>query len=413
MVMSRACAVRGTVLAGLVLLAVAIGCQSRLADRAPVHRALAAADGPAYVPPGVVLTSPTDLVEGLRAPRHVLALSSGGLYGAYSAGVLDGWSRTGTRPEFDVVTGSSTGALIAPFAFLGSEFDAQATKLYTGVRTADIYRIRVWVTIPFRESVATTAPLRRLIEDQITPELLEKIAAEHRKGRRLYVCTTDLRTKRAVIWDMGAIAARACPEGCGLFRDVLLASASVPGVFPPVMFEVEVDGHRGIERHIDGGITAPVFVPPGVFAAAAVATGPNFKPHPLPGAPNCYVIVAGKLYPEIGPVRQRILPVLGATTSALLYAQTRAEVANVYWQSRLAGMRYHMLALRQDSELVVDSAVNFDQDVMQRLYQEGLKDGLAGPAWVFVPPAISPCDGNYARSSLRLRTMPDIPTHAP
>ena len=126
MVTSRSCAVRGPVLVGLLLLAVALGCHPRQdADRPLQYHALAALDGPPFVPPGVVLTSPTDLVAGLRPPQNVLALSSGGLYGAYSAGVLDGWSRTGTRPEFDVVTGSSTGALIAPFAFLGSEYDAR------------------------------------------------------------------------------------------------------------------------------------------------------------------------------------------------------------------------------------------------------------------------------------------------
>jgi predicted acylesterase/phospholipase RssA len=415
MVTSRSCAARWTG-AGLALLALAvvIGCQSRkLADRPPKHRTTASADGPAVVPPGVVLASPADLVVGLRPPQHVLALSSGGVFGAYSAGILDGWTRAGTRPEFDVVTGSSTGALIAPYAFLGSEFDAQAMKLYTGVRAEDIFRVRAWVTIPFRDSLATTAPLRKLIEEQINQPLMERIADEHRKGRRLYVGTTDLRTKRAVIWDMGAIAARPCPEGCTLFRDVLLASASIPGVFPPVPFEISVDGRRETELHVDGAITAPIFMPPGVFASAAVAAGPKFNPNPPPGAPQFYAVVAGKLYPEAGPVRRRILPVLSATTSALLYAQCRSELANMYWQTRLAGMRYHMIALRQDAEVDIDTAVSFDQEAMTKLYMEGLADGQAGPAWCFVPPALSPCDGNYARGSLRLRTMPEIQARAP
>ncbi|QJW95462.1 patatin-like phospholipase family protein [Frigoriglobus tundricola] len=413
MVTSRNPAALAVVTIGL-LFAVTIGCQPpRTAERPPKHRPTASVDGPAVVPPGVILTSPADLVVGLRAPQHVLALSSGGLYGAYSAGVLDGWSRTGTRPEFDVVTGSSTGALISPFAFLGGDYDAQAAQLYTGVRAEDIFRVRAWVTIPFRDSVATTAPMRKLIQDQITQPLMERIAAEHRKGRRLYVGTTDLASKRAVIWDMGAIAAQPCPDGCKLFRDVLLASASVPGVFPPVPFEVVVDGRRETEWHVDGAITAPLFMPPGVFAAAALQTGPAFNPSPTPGAPNFYAIVAGKLYPDAGPVRRRILPVLSATTGALLYAQCRAELANMYWQSRLSGMRYQMIALRQDAEIQADTSVSINQELMLELYQEGLSDGQAGPAWMYVPPALSPCDGNYARGGLRLRTMPDIQTRAP
>jgi hypothetical protein len=144
-----------------------------------------------------------------------------------------------------------------------------------------------------------------------------------------------------------------------------------------------------------------------------VAAGPNFTPNPPPGAPQFYAVVAGKLYPEAGPVRRRILPVLSATTSALLYAQCRSELANMYWQTRLAGMRYHMIALRQDAEVDVDTAVSFDQEAMTKLYMEGLADGQAGPAWCFVPPVLSPCDGNYARGSLRLRTMPEIQARAP
>lgn len=417
MVISRNCAPRGAPLVGVILLALAVvvGCHSRrAAEQLPTkHRTKASVEGPPVVPPGVVLASPADLVAGLRPPRHVLALSSGGLYGAYTAGVLDGWTRTGTRPEFDVVTGSSTGALIAPFAFLGSEYDAQAMQLYTGVSAEDIFRIRTWVTIPFRDSVATTAPLRKLIQDQIDQPLMEKIATEHRKGRRLYVGTTDLRTKRAVIWDMGAIACRPCPEGCTLFRDVLLASASVPGVFPPVEFQIEVDGRRQTELHVDGAITAPMFMPAGVFATAATVNGPNFNPNPPPGAPNFYAIVAGKLYPEAGPVRRRILPVLAATTGTLLYAQVRAELANMYWQSRLAGVRYHMIALRQDADLNAETSVSFDPEVMKRLYAEGQSDGDAGPRWAYVPPVLSPADGDYAGGSAQLRTMPDINTRAP
>jgi hypothetical protein len=406
MVMSRRCAARWMLLAGLIVLTFGVGCHARRpAGGPPWHRA-ALLEGPTAIPPGVVLDSPTEPIPGLRSPRNVLALSSGGVYGAYTAGVLDGWTRSGTRPEFDVVTGSSTGALIAPFAVLGSDYDSRAMKLYTGVKAEDIFRVRAWVTIPFRDSLATTAPLRKLIQDQIDQPLMEQVAAAHREGRRLYVCTTDLTTKRPVIWDMGAIACLPCPEGCVLFRDVLLASASVPGVFPPVEFRAtDATGRTRTVLHADGAVTAPLFMPPGVFAAAALEAGPN--PRPAPGGPNFYAVVAGKLYPEAGPVRRRVLPVLGATTSAILYAQCRAELANTFWQSRLVGMRYHMIALRQDADVAADSAVSFEPEVMQRLYREGLNDGSAGPAWSYVPPALVP-GGDYAR-----RPAPDAGARAP
>jgi predicted acylesterase/phospholipase RssA len=376
----------------LLAFALVVGCQPhRVADRPHLHH-ISFSNKPVVVPPGVILECPADPIDGLREPRNVLALSSGGLYGAYSAGVLGGWSQTGTRPEFDVVTGSSTGALIAPFAFLGPEYDAQAMKLYTGVKASDIYRTRAWVTIPFRESLATSTPLRKLIQDQIDQPLMERVAAEHRKGRRLYVTTTDLRARRGVIWDMGAIASLPCPQGCTLFRDVLLASASVPGVLQSVEFQFDVNGRRETRRHVDGAITAPLFMPAGVFATAKALAGPN--PQPMPGGANFYAVVAGKLYPDEDPVRRRILPVLGATTSALLYAQTRSELAVAYWQARDAGMRYQMIALRQDADVNADTTVSFDPEVMQKLYAEGLRDGLAGPAWKFIPPRLVTCYGD-------------------
>lgn len=411
MVTLRCCARRAVFVAPGCLLAVLLGCAPpvRSGPAPEPHRALASADAPAVVPPGAVVANPSDLDAGLRKPRHVLALSSGGLYGAYSAGVLDGWNRTGTRPEFDVVTGASTGALIAPYAFLGGEYDAQAVKLYTGVRAEDIFRTRAWITIPFRDALATSDPLRKIIETEVTPALLGRIADEHRKGRRLYVGTTDLRTKRAVIWDMGAIAGRPHPEGGTLFRDVLLASASIPGVAPPVPFRIEVDGRAVTEYHTDGGITAPLFVPPNVFMRAAGEPG---VPPAFTGA-NFYAVVAGKLYPDEGPVRRRVLPVLGASAAALLSAHCRAELANMYWQSRFAGMRYHMIALRQDADISADSPVKFDQKLMQRLYEEGRRDGEGGPNWMYAPPALSPCDGGYARGGARLRTMPEAPVSAP
>src|SRR5207244_12196256 len=143
----------------------------------------------------------------------------------------------------------------------------------------------------------------------------------------------------------------------------------------------------------------PLCMPPGVFAAAARNAGPNSKL--LPGSPKLYAIVAGKVYPEPGPVKPRILRVLAATSSAVLTAQVRSELANLYWQSRLCGMRYHMIALRQDAEVNAQTAVSFDSQVMAKLYEEGLTDGMAGPRWKFMPPALSPCDGDSARGRLR------------
>ncbi|HJZ60103.1 MAG TPA: patatin-like phospholipase family protein [Gemmataceae bacterium] len=370
----------------------------------PNARALAPADDPSCG------CGPTVSFAGescpMRRPRQVLVLSGGGAYGAYTAGFLAGWTHSGTRPEFDVVTGISTGALIAPLAFLGPEFDCHLGNLYTRVQASDVFRIRAWVTIPFKDAAASSAPLKQLIEAEITQEMMNRVAAEHRKGRRLYVGTTNLDTRRLVIWDMGAIACRPCPEGCALFRDVLLASCSVRGVFPPVRFDVEVDGRQATELHVDGGVTAQLFVPSPVFAAAAqgaIEDAARPAADPMPPAGNLYVLVAGKLYPDAAPVRPLVLPVLGASANSVIYAHCRAELANLYGLSRAAGLQYHLTALRQEFP-PLDTSVSFDPQDLNQLYAEGGRQGASGPVWMSGPPTLCPGDGDYIRTGVKLRT---------
>ena len=186
-----------------------------------------------------------------------LAISGGGSDGAYGAGVLTGWTEAGTRPEFAVVTGSSIGSLIAPFAFLGPRYDEEIRKNFTTIAAADIFEDRVT-----RDSLFDHWPLKRIIEQRVTAKLLSEIAAEHARGRRLLVATTNLDAGRRVLWNMGAIAARGDDKALKLFRDILLASCSIPGFFSPVGIEVEANGKRFEEMHNDGTLTAPFFAIP-------------------------------------------------------------------------------------------------------------------------------------------------------
>lgn len=415
----------------VVAIALAPGCNVPTRRTVPFDppnaKPLLPADEPSSVGPVIQAgaTSYTPGGSGMRRPRNILALSGGGAYGAFSAGFVAGWTQSGTRPEFDVVTGISTGALIAPLAFLGPEYDCRLGRLYTQVQAADIFKVRAWVTIPFTDAVALSSPLKKLIEQEITPELMERIAAEHRKGRRLYVGTTNLDTRRLVVWDLGAIACKPCPEGCLLFRDVLLASCAVPGMLPPVQFEVEVDGQKATELHIDGGITAQVFVPSHVFAAAAAPenatpaasrTGAGADPAVIqaggPGRESgtLYVVVAGKLYPDAHPVTPRVLPVLGATTRAILYAHCRADLANLYGLSRAAGLRYSLAALRQEFP-PLETSVDFDPKAMTNLFEEGVQRGTNGPQWMSGPPTLTPGDGDYIRTGLKMKSprLPALP----
>jgi predicted acylesterase/phospholipase RssA len=348
------------------------------------------ADGPLKKPvPAVSL----EVATPPRKPLNVLALSGGGSYGAYTAGILNGWTRSNKRPDFDVVTGISTGALIAPLAFLGPKHDDNLRRFYTEIGQADVLRVRVWATIPFRDSVALGTPLRAMIEANLTAEVFGEIAKEHAKGRRLYVATTNLETRRSVVWDLGAIASRNTDASRTLIRDVILASCSIPGVFPPVSLAVEVNGESKRELHVDGGVNGPVFVPPGVFEKAADAEA---------GAANLYVIIAGKFYPSEAKVQPRVLKVLGASGGAVIHSQIRRDVANLYHMAQLHGVNFHVSALRQDF-LAHDNGIQFHPKEMHRLYVEGVRVGFDGD-WDATPPERSPGETPDIRTGTKLKT---------
>jgi predicted acylesterase/phospholipase RssA len=333
----------------------------------------------------------------VQRPRNILALSGGGAYGAFSAGVLNGWTKTDKRPEFDVVTGISTGALIAPMAFLGPKYDSELKRAYTEIGKRDVFAMRNLVTVPFRDAVATSAPLRRIVEAGLTDEAIAEIAAEHRKGRRLYVGTTALDTKRPVVWDVGAIAARGGPDAAKQICDILIASCSIPGVFPPVPIPVEVDGKVKTEMHVDGGVTTSVFVPPQVLEEAAGKGKAD-----LPAQANVYVVVAGKYYPSAAVVKRRLVGVLKASGGAMLHAQTRRDVANLYHMCKLSGVNFHAVALRNDFP-ADDAGLEFDQKVMAQLFAEGVKVGVEGPVWDATPPVRGPGEPDEIRSGVQVK----------
>src|SRR5262245_42055855 len=204
--------------------------------------------------------------------RHFLALSGGGDDGAFGAGLLTGWSARGNRPEFDMVTGVSTGALSAPFAYLGRAYDQNLTQLYTETSARDIFNRRpLLVAAVASDSLVDNAPLRTMIEHYVDATMVQKIAEEYAKGRLLFVLTTNLDQSRPVIWNIGAIAASNNPKARHHIIDVLLASASIPAIFPPVMLDVTVDGQKRQEMHVDGGTIAQVFFYPPSFSISSAA----------------------------------------------------------------------------------------------------------------------------------------------
>ena len=206
-------------------------------------------------------------------PLRFLVISGGGDDGAFGAGLLVGWSERGDRPQFDVVTGVSTGALSAPFAFLGRDHDGPLRRVYSDSVAGDIFESRAIVTVLAEDGVVDSAPLRRMIDGYVDAAMVEQLAAAYRAGRLLLILTTNLDQGRPVIWNLGAIAESGHPHARELIVDVLLASASIPAVFPPVMINATVDGQSFQEMHVDGGTVAQAFMYPPSFSLRRFAAG--------------------------------------------------------------------------------------------------------------------------------------------
>ncbi|MGW8142572.1 patatin-like phospholipase family protein [Sphingomonas zeae] len=308
-------------------------------------------------------------------PVTMLALSGGADEGAYGAGVLNGWTQSGTRPEFSVVTGVSTGALIAPFAFLGKEGDASIARFYTSVSARDIFHPRFPLAIPGSTSVASTAPLAKLIAREVTPELVARIAEEQAKGRRLFVATANLDAQRSVIWDMGAIAASMLPDKVELFRRVLLASSSIPVVFPPVVIDASSNGAPVRELHADGGTTAGILAIPPQLAVSDAPIGDAARLH-------VYLLMNSRLGGDFQMVTPRLVPILKRAfalnqQAALL---TLAETSYVY--AHRHGIDWNLTFIGND---VAPSDRLFEKTYMRRLYAYGVERGRTG-SWRKTPP---------------------------
>jgi hypothetical protein len=308
-----------------------------------------------------------------------LVLSGGGSGGAYGAGVLAGWSAVGTRPTFDVVSGVSTGALIAPFAFLGSSYDPILTELYTSGVAETLFKPRP-VALFFGPAISDATPLRHLVARYVTNDMLRNIATEHEKGRRFFVVTTNLDAQRTVIWDMGAIAASGDDHALDLFRDVLIASASIPAVFPPVMIDVKVDGKRFQEMHADGGATTQLFTAPESLLASA-----DIDPPIKQGRVDLYIILNGTLDPEFESVKSATLAIAGRAYSTLVKTHARSTVNATYALTQRAGIKFNLTYL--DEVVAYKITDPFNTDYMRRLFAIGHQKAVSGNAWRKRPPA--------------------------
>jgi predicted patatin/cPLA2 family phospholipase len=322
-----------------------------------------------------------------RPNYALLALSGGGSRGAFGAGLLTGWSKQGTRPQFKVVTGVSTGALMATHVFLGPNYDAELERFYTTTTDKAIFSGPSYLAALFGVAVMDTAPLKRTLAEQLQDSVIDEVAAEHRKGRRLYVGTTDLDGNRLVVWDMGAIAASGRPDRYGRYREVLLASASIPIAFPPVYFPVDVGGRRYWQMHVDGGASANVF-----FTGFMLRVQAAIERDRIAGVKpqvDFYAIMNGPLDPA--PLADPISPSMFSIASGMLWTTSwsaqLSQLRLMYEGTQNLGIGYHIAGIPADYPDPPPVA-SFDPPRMTKLFRYGQSLWAAGDPWRSKPPKI-------------------------
>lgn len=317
--------------------------------------------------------------EILTRPINYLALSGGGANGAFGAGLLTGWSAVGTRPVFDVVTGISTGAIIAPFAFLGTDYDKTLQHIYTQYRTEDALQFRSAVSTLLGESAADVSGMKHLIEHHVDEKVMKALATEYDKGRGLFVGTTNLDAGRPVIWNIGRISRSGSPQALALIRDIVLASASIPGVFPPVMIEYEGDGQRYEEMHVDGGVTRQVFLFP-----AAMDWQKQIRKMGYTGRQRLYVIFNSTLEHRREVVDYNIFNISARSIGTLIKTQGIGDLYKLYLISQRNNIDYNLAFIPFDFK--EESQEFFDSEYMKKLFQLGLQIGRKSDPWHHLPP---------------------------
>ena len=330
-----------------------------------------------------------------------LAISGGGDNGAFGAGFLNGWTKHGGRPTFKIVTGVSTGALIAPFAFLGSGYDAQLRAIYTGVSMKDIAAPRWPLFALFRDALSDTSPLYHLMEKTITQDILDRIGAEYDKGRILLVGTTNLDARRPVYWDITRIAASRAPGSLTTVRKILLASAAIPGTFPPVMIDVQAGGRRYQEMHVDGGTANQVFAYP-----VATTMSDLSRRYLASRDRTLYIIRNARLDPDWAQVDRRTLPIAMRAIQCLIQYQGMGDLYRIFTITRRDKVDFNLAYIPETFRVVKKR--DFDPAYMRTLYDLAFEMASSGYSWAKHPPILFTGEGD----SMAARSGEAFPEHA-
>ncbi len=312
---------------------------------------------------------------------NLLSVSGGGENGAFGAGLLCGWTAAGNRPKFDLVTGVSTGALIAPFAFLGADYDSVLRAVYTETPASNILKDRSLLAALFDDALSDNAPLHNTIIRSLDQKILAEIAKGYDEGRLLLIGSTDLDAQQPVIWNLGAIAKSGHPRAGETIWRILLASAAIPGAFPPVMLDVTVDGKPYQEMHVDGGAFAQAFL----YPASITAQRRNRISHKEGIIPvTAYVIRNGRLDPEWAAVERRTMNIAGRAISTMIAASGMNDVMRMYNTTLRDDVGFNLAYIGKDFSMVLPAP--FDQGYMRGLFDYGYQRGAKGYDWAKQPP---------------------------
>lgn len=312
-----------------------------------------------------------------KVDNSILLLSGGGAHGSFGAGFLNGWTSTGTRPEFKIVTGISTGALIAPVAFVGSQYDDVLKELYTGVSTQDVANVRGIATL-WNDSLADPAPLMEILETYINKSFIDKVAQAHNEGRRLYLGTTNLDAQRLVIWNMGLLANIDDPRVPELFRKIMLASSSIPIVFPPVMVDVELDGLEFDEMHVDGGVITQVFFHLAIVDIKEIRNELMDGSIPVEKG-KIFLIMNGTILPISDQINRKILDITERSLSTMIKSSAINDLRRIYYLAKKEDLDFNYVGIPEGFEFTATEP--FDRLEMIELYNLGYGIGSSSDRW--------------------------------
>ncbi len=346
---------------------------------------------------------PVGATSPAKKPLNVMAIAGGGQYGAYAAGLLVGWTARGDRPDFDVMTGISSGALIATIAFMGPKYDPMLERVFTNLHTEDLFKYRpIPVHVLRDQSIASSKPFREMLERDIGDEFIADLKAAHLAGRRLFVGTMNLQTRRLVIWDLGAIAASGRPSARCEVITVLYATSSITGVAPPVPINVTIDGVPYTELHVDGGALSQAFLRLG---PTTPKPDPAAKPTEWLAGSNLYSIAGGKLFTDPHEGKIGLISSVIDNISGSLYALYRADLWHMYTFCTATGMRFHHAAIPQDLA-TAKSSTKFDPIEQKKLYAVAYEMMLKNQVWRQTPPGYEASEYAVPRAGFDFRTVP-------